>query len=109
MIYLCNIDPNLEKSTKETATELLFIKRTFESLDDAEFKQILFSALTDRLNECYSPDKAAELMIKRDKVIGQKIRFHSWGGKRNSKERPKVVIRAPVFHSWGGKRSMSKV
>ncbi|GAB0087972.1 hypothetical protein DMENIID0001_023430 [Sergentomyia squamirostris] len=41
-----------------------------------------------------------------EKVVGKKIKFHSWGGKRhqlNLDNGYRIITRTP-FHSWGGKR-----
>ncbi|XP_059621257.1 leucokinins-like [Phlebotomus argentipes] len=42
-----------------------------------------------------------------EKVVGKKIKFHSWGGKRhlpNLDSGYRIITRTP-FHSWGGKRA----
>lgn len=42
-----------------------------------------------------------------EKVVGKKIKFHSWGGKRhqgNLEGGYRIITRTP-FHSWGGKRA----
>lgn len=77
-------------------------KGFFQKLNDPILKSQLFSSLENHIDNCFavSPQR---LVAKRDKSQVQKIRFHSWGGKRN-RGGPKVVIRTP-FHSWGGKRS----
>lgn len=74
----------------------------FSKLEDTILKSQLFTTLENHIDNCFagSPN---QLLAKRDKSQIQKIRFHSWGGKRN-RGAPKVVIRTP-FHSWGGKRS----
>ncbi|XP_055677580.1 leucokinins-like [Lutzomyia longipalpis] len=43
-----------------------------------------------------------------EKVVGKKIKFHSWGGKRHQVNLDsgayRIITRTP-FHSWGGKRA----
>jgi hypothetical protein len=71
------------------------LKEILTNLKDEKFKNFLFN----ELNRYCMKTKD-----KRDKFLGQKVRFHSWGGKRN-KESPNpkaVVIRTPFF-PWGGK------
>lgn len=76
-------------------------KNFFQNLDDPILKSQLFSSLESHIDECFAASPN-QLVAKRDKSQLQKVRFHSWGGKRN-RGAPKVVIRTP-FHSWGGKR-----
>lgn len=81
-------------------------KQFFRNINDALLKTQLFATLENNIDNCYNLDIRRILVKpseKRDKSQLQKIRFHSWGGKRN-RGSPKVVIRTP-FHSWGGKRS----
>jgi hypothetical protein len=76
----------------------------FRKLDDPIMKSQLFSSLENHIEICFSSG-SNQILEKRDKSQVQKIRFHSWGGKRNrAMGAPKVVIRTP-FHAWGGKRS----
>jgi hypothetical protein len=82
-------------------------RQFFQSVNDPILKTQLFATLENHLDECYDLD-ARKILVsagKRDKGQVQKVRFFSWGGKRN--RNPKIVIRTP-FHSWGGKRSGSK-
>lgn len=43
-----------------------------------------------------------------EKVVGKKVKFHSWGGKRTSETGSEAVIPSPSyrakFHSWGGRK-----
>ena len=75
----------------------------FRKLQDPIMKSQMFSALESQIEVCFSSGTRNQLVEKRDKSQIQKVRFHSWGGKRN-RGAPKVVIRTP-FHAWGGKRS----
>ena len=54
---------------------------------------------------------ATEPVYKRgenEKVVGKKVKFHSWGGKRTSEISNDVVIPNPSyrakFHAWGGRK-----
>lgn len=88
---------HLDQFTND-AMGIRLYKSFFHNLSDPVMKSQLFSTLENHIDNCF----ASNQMEKRDKGQ-QKVRFHSWGGKRN-RGAPKVVIRTP-FHSWGGKRS----
>lgn len=79
----------------------------FQNLDDPIIKSQLFSTFENHIDNCFA-GSPTQRVSKRDKNQVQKIRFHSWGGKRSRLGAPKVVIRTP-FHSWGGKRSGNDV
>ncbi|KAG5679144.1 hypothetical protein PVAND_008735 [Polypedilum vanderplanki] len=96
-----------EKSTdKQTDMGVNLYKQYFRDINDQTLKTQLFAILENHIDNCYNLDERQILTKqteKRDKGQMQKIRFHSWGGKRN-RGGQKIVIRTP-FHSWGGKRS----
>lgn len=57
------------------------------------------------------PELNGEPVYKRsenEKVVGKKVKFHSWGGKRTSETGSDAVIPSPSyrakFHSWGGRK-----
>lgn len=101
---ICNRLSSPDQQTADTMGIRLY-KGFFQKVNDPILKSQLFSSLENHIDNCFarSPNR---LVAKRDKNQIQKIRFHSWGGKRN-RGAPKVVIRTP-FHSWGGKRSGGK-
>lgn len=75
-------------------------------VDDGDLEDALIRNVQKRCQD-------EELVFKRssgseEKVVGKKIKFHSWGGKRSNEAvlTPKLVNRA-TFHSWGGKRSQA--
>ncbi|CAG9800653.1 unnamed protein product [Chironomus riparius] len=81
-------------------------KQFFREINDPIMKTQIFATLENHLDDCYNSETRNVLFKqtqKRDKSQLQKIRFHSWGGKRN-RGAPKIVIRTP-FYPWGGKRS----
>lgn len=73
-------------------------------MNDSELGELILKNFQRRCEEDDS-----ETLFKRsgdEKVVGKKIKFHSWGGKRTIEDfipKVKVANRAP-FHSWGGKR-----
>lgn len=61
--------------------------------------------------EAAEMDVDGELVHKRgenEKVVGKKVKFHSWGGKRTSDAGNDAGIPNPAyrakFHSWGGRK-----
>lgn len=52
-------------------------------------------------------EELLNVLEKREPRTIKKVKFHSWGGKRdgnNGVEKPRIVLRTP-FRPWGGKRS----
>ncbi|CRK95941.1 CLUMA_CG009385, isoform A [Clunio marinus] len=87
----------------EDETGIKLYKNILQSIDDPVLKSQFFLMLQTQIDECFDLDFPNQVLAKRDRSQMQKIRFHSWGGKR-ARGAPKIVIRTP-FHSWGGKRS----
>lgn len=78
-------------------------------LEEALMKRMEFRCRQQLQKELLLQDQ--ETVYKRsenEKVVGKKVKFHSWGGKRTGEDDiiPNPVYRAK-FHSWGGKRSVA--
>lgn len=95
---------NFEPETAKTS--LPYYQNLINMVNDDTMNEIIMNFMENNCN-----DFLAQQDKRSGKVVGKKIKFHSWGGKRNSAgagkfidSQPKMVIRNP-FHSWGGKRS----
>lgn len=56
---------------------------------------------------CHGSGDLLNCLEKREPRTIKKVKFHSWGGKRDGNdgvEKPRIVLRTP-FRPWGGKRS----
>lgn len=80
-------------------------------LEEALIKQMEFRCRQQLLQQQLILDQ--ENVYKRsenEKVVGKKVKFHSWGGKRTGGTGNEDIIPNPSyrakFHSWGGKRSV---
>lgn len=70
----------------------------------------MLSRCQDQLQQDGLVNEVGEPVYKRsemEKVVGKKVKFHSWGGKRTS-EGNDVIIPSPSyrakFHAWGGRK-----
>lgn len=102
-LYISDGEKNLLKFDESSPDNYNFKNYLFKlnnSIEDPKLYSLIILYLDKKCNSLNNDN-----FLKRSgKVIGKKLQFHSWGGKRNGKETSKVVIRTP-FHSWGGKRN----
>lgn len=80
-------------------------------LEEALLKRMQWRCREQLQQEDATLDVLGEPVYKRnenEKVVGKKVKFHSWGGKRTSETGDDVVIPNPSyrakFHSWGGRK-----
>jgi hypothetical protein len=104
-------DQNKRIQKREIPIAKIKEKRSISNfIADTDLNNALFTETLAAL--CHRGDEDLEnlVMTKRgSKMVGTKVKFHSWGGKRNDnaqkdRSNPKIVVRTP-FNSWGGKRS----
>lgn len=101
-----NENYNEENKIDQQPSVMFNIMLTKIFLSDLKLESQLISSLQAKC--CRDSGDTLNCLEKREPRTIKKVKFHSWGGKRdgsNGNENiPRIVLRTP-FRPWGGKRS----
>lgn len=107
LLRILNENSNDDSDDSDPQPSVLFnIMLTKILLSDLKLESQLINLLQPKC--CSDSGDTLNCLEKREPRTIKKVKFHSWGGKRdgsNGNENiPKIVLRTP-FRPWGGKRS----
>lgn len=100
---------NDDDNRNEPSNVILNVMLTKLLFTDLKLDSQLISLLQAKCCRDSDGDDALNCLEKREPRTIKKVKFHSWGGKRDGSNNgmdnvPKIVLRTP-FRAWGGKRS----